>query len=87
MTKSSSDDSIETSEGIPETSHSSAISISFKSICTLLMRPVNYAKTIINNNDSNEIQEMTDVATLPTQENATGIYWLFSLPCYLPYHF
>ena len=73
MTNTSSDNSIETSEAITESSHSLENSNSFEYMWILLMWPVNYAKSFFDKNDSNEMQEIADVTALPTQENATGI--------------
>ena len=78
MIKTSSDDSIETSEALPENSHSSENSSGF--VWKFLKWPVNCVKNLFDKNNSNEMQEMADIAMLPTEENATSILWLFSLP-------
>ena len=74
MNKTSSDDSIETSEAIPESSHSLENSNGFDFMRALVMWPVNYFKSFFDKNNSNEMQETVDVATLPIQENATSIF-------------
>ena len=78
MTKTSSDDSIETSEALPESSHSSENSSGYVGIFIKWL--VNCGKNLFDKNNSNEMQEMADIAMLPTEENATSILWLFSLP-------